>query len=540
MTMAAMARLKRPSFLAGLDRLDLDGAYPAWLPGVGGTALAIVLWQLIAGLPFVSGHILPTPLAIAMALYEARSVIALGLPRTLGTALAGWLIGNAIAVALALVSGLWGPMERTVSNLAVTFHALPTIALAPILVAVASSQSTGIILSALGVVFATVVGTLTGMRWPDPRLIEAVKVFGGGRANEVIKVRLPSALSGMFSGFLLGVPSAMVGALMAEYLLAGRGLGAAIIAAQEGLDVPRVWALCLCAATVSGLWFGLVQLARRVALPWLAEAAISYRSETRSDGPLISLVHGSIGALVFIAVACGLWWGGLILFKVTPYLGKSPLDVANYLFFLPQSGENRAEIVSALLPTLSTAAAGLATGTLAALSIVALFTLVPVLRRAFMPAILVFRSIPLLAMIPMVTVALGNGPAAVVVFTSLLAFFPTLVTVLAAMDALPRDMSNLCRAYNAGRLQMLWSVRVPAAIPAILQALRITASGAVLGAVVTEWLATTNGIGHLMLTAAVEARYAALWSAVVVITGLSLAIYALVVGLEQFVRRRLA
>lgn len=508
--------------------------------GVVGTLAVLALWELVGVLGLVPAYILPTPTQIVRAWIDAAGLVAMDLPITLQTAALGYVAGNLIAVTLAVAAGFWSHAESLVTRLAVVAHCIPTIALAPILLIIAPGDLPGVILAALGVFFATLVGMLTGMRYPDRRVVEAHRAFGGGRVSRLFKVKLPFGMPGMFSGLLLGVPSAIVGALIAEYLVVGRGMGGAIIAAQEQVDAARVWALCLTCAVVSAVAFAIVAAVQRAVLPWLSEASVSYGSPVQAARAGAHVVRDTVlGSLVFLVIACALWWGSLQLFHITPYLGKTPLDVLNYLVLGPDALGHSTELLAYLITTLGKAALGLVVGTAAAVVMAGAFSALPALREALMPTVLVARSIPLLAMIPAIALAFGSGLLTVVVLIALLSFFPTLVTVMYALDNVPRDITNLARAYNASRLDVMFRIKAVYAIPAVFQSLRITATGALLGAVVAEWLASPNGIGYFVLMSASQFQYAALWSAVVVVTLVSMIVYSLVVVLESAVRRRI-
>ncbi|WP_159498988.1 ABC transporter permease [Microbacterium sp. 18062] len=531
MSVSLAQPLIRPPAKARVDRRAVWGAV--------GTAAVLGVWQLAGAAGLVPSYVLPTPSQIVAAWLDAVGVIAVNLPITLQTAALGYVAGNAVAIALAIGAGLWRPAEDLVSRLAVVAHCIPTIALAPILLVIAPGSLSGVILAALGVFFATLVGMLTGMRYPDGRVTEAHHAFGGRRLTELLAVKLPYGLPGMFSGLLLGVPAAMVGALMSEYLMVGRGMGGAITAAQEQLDAARVWALCLTCALVSAVVFALVAALQRAVLPWQTEASVSYAAQ----GPRTSSTHAArdavVGSLAFLVVACALWWGSLRVFGISAYLGKTPLDVLDYLVLGPDAAAHTAELLGYLWTTLGNAALGLGAGTVAAVIAAAAFSALPALREAAMPTVLLARSIPLLAMIPAIALAFGSGLLTVVALTALLSFFPTLVTVMNALDAIPRDLSDLARAYNASRADVTLRIKAVYAVPAVFQSLRITATGALLGAVVAEWLASPGGIGYFVLMSASQSKYVALWSAVVVVTIVSMGIYSLVVALESAARRRI-
>jgi ABC-type nitrate/sulfonate/bicarbonate transport system permease component len=94
------------------------------------------------------------------------------------------------------------------------------------------------------------------------------------------------------------------------------------------------------------------------------------------------------------------------------------------------------------------------------------------------------------------------------------------------------------RAYNASSWTTLFKLRLPSALPSLFSSARIAAPGAMLGAVLAEWLATGQGLGYLMLEASTTSEFSQLWSGVVLITASSAVIYAVVGLVETPVLRR--
>ncbi len=524
----------------GADRAALLAAARRTAVPLAGTAVVLLVWQCVGWLRLLPSDILPDPSQILAALAQVWPTASADLPGLLSMAAEGYLLGNGAAIALALLAGLSRPAHALIARLGVAAHCLPTIALAPVLLVVASGHAAGVILAALGVFFATLVSMTSGLRNTDPRAVEAAAAYNAGPVAVLVKVRLPGSLPGLFTGLQLAAPMAVVGALITQYLYVGSGFGAAVVGAQEAGDTARVWALCLCVAVVSSAAFGIVATARRTLLPWVAEAPVGYAAATgAASRPNVRALLAAAGDLAaFLLIACLAWWGALRVFGIVPYLGKTPADVAGDLAG-PGAAGHWSTIWAALSVTLVRAFEGLAAGTAAGVALAAAFAALPLLRASLTPAVLAFRSIPLLAMVPAIDLAFRGGSLTVIFFTGLLAFFPTLVTVTAAFDAVPAEVTRVAHAFNASRWQVTAKVRAAYAVPAILQALKITATGALLGAVVTEWLATANGFGYLMLQAGDDSDYTTLWAAVTVITLASMAVYAAVSALEDLVRHRL-
>jgi ABC-type nitrate/sulfonate/bicarbonate transport system permease component len=209
------------------------------------------------------------------------------------------------------------------------------------------------------------------------------------------------------------------------------------------------------------------------------------------------------------------------------------------VFSGPSAAAHRSALFAQLRTTLGHAAIGYASGLLVAVAVAFFFALSRSMERSFMPLALVFRSVPLIAMTPLITLAFGRGLAAVAVVGAIATFFPTLVYVVQGLRSVSTDTLHLMSAYAAKPWMVLWKVRIPSALPALFAAARIAAPAALLGAVLAEYLATGNGLGYLMLNASVTSQFALLWSAAVLITVASLSLYTLVGLIEASVLLRL-
>lgn len=242
--------------------------------------------------------------------------------------------------------------------------------------------------------------------------------------------------------------------------------------------------------------------------------------------------------LISVVLVLVLWEAFLKVFHVSPFVGKGPLDVWRYLTSQSGAAANRTAIVHESLTTLRDALLGLVGGTLAAIGAALTFHLWKLAAQTIMPIAITLRSVPLVAMTPLIVGVFGQNLGAVTVIAGVVTFFPTLVNVTIALNSAPREALDLCRAYGAGPRTTLMKVQVPTALPALFASLRIAAPLALVGALLAEWLATGKGLGYTMLTAGAQSEYPAVWARVVVVTVYALALYILVGVVERAVLGR--
>ncbi len=252
--------------------------------------------------------------------------------------------------------------------------------------------------------------------------------------------------------------------------------------------------------------------------------------------------------LLSIVVILALWEGFIRIYHIQPIVAKDPLDVWRYLFTqhasrahgLRSAAQNRSVLFHNLAITLHDAGIGYVAGIVLALAVACVFVLQRPLEQAFMPVALMLRAVPLVAMTPLITLIFGRGTMAVAVIVGIVCFFPALVNVMLGFRSTPAARIELLEAYGASRLTVLLKVRLPSAWPSIFASLRINVPAAVIGALLAEWLATGKGSGQEMLTVQNTFDYGELWSAVVLVTLVSVLAYSVVSAIEASVLARYA
>ena len=256
----------------------------------------------------------------------------------------------------------------------------------------------------------------------------------------------------------------------------------------------------------------------------------------------------SVGLLIIsVAVILVLWWGALELADVNAFVAKNPVDVLHYLFGGAVSGvevtggqakANRQEIWASLGTTAWDATLGYVFGTVIAVAVAISVVVSRAIERTFMPIAIALRSVPLVAMTPLIALVFGRGLVAVTIIAGIVTFFPTLVNVVVGLRAAPAQSMDVVIAYGGGPWMVLKKVAMLGALPSLFASARIAAPLALLGAVLAEWLATGKGLGALMLNSTTTSRYDTLWAAVAIITIASIAVYGFIAMIESVVLRR--
>lgn len=249
----------------------------------------------------------------------------------------------------------------------------------------------------------------------------------------------------------------------------------------------------------------------------------------------ISVARPLLNMLLSLAVVVVIWIAFLAIFEIDPLVAKSPGAVWRYLFTSPDAGAHRDLVRTGLSRTLLDAGLGFVAGLVAAIVVALIFVLVRSVEQAVLPVAVVLRSIPLVALTPLLTLVFGRGLMATTVISGLVVFFPALVTMTFGLRSTSAQTVDLCRAYGAGGWTVARTVMLPSAVPAIFASARVGLAGALIGAMLAEWLATGEGLGEVMIEAPNTFDYDSLWAAVAALTVVSVLAYNLVAAVEAVV-----
>jgi len=242
--------------------------------------LLLALWHAAVKLFAIPSYILPLPEAVFKALWAGLAV-PLGdkagyyvpLWGTLSNAALGFLIGAAIGIALGSAMAEFRPIETALMPYAFALQSLPKVAIAPLIVIwFGFGDGSKVAMSALLTFFPVLVNTFTGIRATDPERIELMRSLSASRLETYLIAKLPSAAPFVFAGLDMGIVYSLLGAIVAEFLGAQRGMGVVITQMQAVSDVAGVFAtLILLGATGIALHLAMSALERRV-VHWSSRA----------------------------------------------------------------------------------------------------------------------------------------------------------------------------------------------------------------------------------------------------------------------------
>ena len=216
-------------------------------------------------------------------------------------------------------------------------------------------------------------------------------------------------------------------------------------------------------------------------------------------------------------------WGVLARSGAVPgYMLPSPEKVIAALI------NDRATILTHAWFTLQEAFYGLLIGILLAWITATLMDHFLILNQAFYPIMIITQTIPTIAIAPMLVLWMGFGMAPKITLVVITTFFPITVGLLDGYRSVDRDSVDLMRSMGAGSLQIFRHLKVPTALPHFFAGLKVSASYAVVGAVISEWLGGFNGLGVYMTRVKKAYAFDKMFAVIIFIVVISLLLMLLV------------
>ena len=231
-------------------------------------------------------------------------------------------------------------------------------------------------------------------------------------------------------------------------------------------------------------------------------------------------VLGIVGLLIA-------WWAVIAGFNIKPFIAPSPLLVMQTII------QKSDLLLQNLGVTALEALFGFIFGNLAAILVASVFVHSKVLQWIFLPIAVAINAIPVVAKAPILVLIMGNGMAPKITIAAMVCFFPTLINMVRGLEAVNPQIMDLMRMLSATRTQIYFKLRLFSALPYLFSALRIAASMCVIGAIVGEWIGSTQGIGAQIIQATYNYDSPLLYAAIVMSAFLSGLFYVVIALLEK-------
>jgi NitT/TauT family transport system permease protein len=232
-------------------------------------------------------------------------------------------------------------------------------------------------------------------------------------------------------------------------------------------------------------------------------------------------------AAIATAVVLVLWEGLVRLFGVSAFVLPAPSAVlAAFLEFLGPIRDHA-------LQTFWTTLVGFAIAVVVGLGLGFLLGSNRLLYKAAYPLLVGFNSIPKVALVPVLVVWFGIGTIPAILTAFLLSFFPILVNVATGLATLEPELEDVLRALGARRMDVLLKVGLPRSMPYFFASLKVAITLAFVGTVVSETVASNQGIGYLMMSASSSLNMPLVFAGLIVISIMAMVMYLVFAQIEQ-------
>lgn len=238
---------------------------------VGAYAVLLGIWELVARLNEGPGSLWPTPRQVFTTIADNPQLFWQNAEVTLEEAGLGFAGGVALAVLLAALSQRFPALRDNLYRLSLTLYSIPLIALAPVLVSwVGPGLWTKVIIALLASFFPVLVNMTQALRQTDQKALELMSVLGASGLQTLVRVRLPFALPALIASFKIAAPAAIIGAMLAEWVGAERGLGLLMLFSMFSFKVAQLWASLIVASALSFAAYYVFEISGRLLFPWHA------------------------------------------------------------------------------------------------------------------------------------------------------------------------------------------------------------------------------------------------------------------------------
>ncbi|GID32410.1 ABC transporter permease [Paractinoplanes brasiliensis] len=233
--------------------------------------------------------------------------------------------------------------------------------------------------------------------------------------------------------------------------------------------------------------------------------------------------------LVFLGLLV-VWQVVVKLFDVSNILVPAPTAVGGSLVDGFQDGS----LVTHSIVTLKEILIGFGIAVGSALLAAVLITQFRAVERVLFPLLILTQTIPKVAMAPLLIIWFGIGISSKVLTVALIAFFPLLINAILGFRSAAHEQVEMLRSFGASRMQVMRHLQIPSALPHIFAGLEVAVILSVTGAVVAEFVGSSEGLGYLIQASNFTLDVARTFAVIVVLSAVGIVLHAVVVQLGKW------
>ena len=219
--------------------------------------------------------------------------------------------------------------------------------------------------------------------------------------------------------------------------------------------------------------------------------------------------------LLFILI----WWAIQYLTKTPEFILPSPYNVFASIII------NKGILFFHSLITFFEIIVGFILGIILGIYTGILFIISKTTRRWLFPFIIFMQAIPIFALAPVLTLWFGYGIWSKIIMTTTIIYFQITIAFYDGLKRINPMIVNMAKLMGANKITMLTKIRIPHALPHLSSGLKLAAAFAPMGAIIGEWVGSSNGLGYLMLYASGRVQIDLMFSAIIILAIFTLLLY---------------
>jgi NitT/TauT family transport system permease protein len=231
------------------------------------------------------------------------------------------------------------------------------------------------------------------------------------------------------------------------------------------------------------------------------------------------LAAGPLPALVLALAALLLWEAAIRLFDVSTYILPAPSEIAAALW------REAGPLAAATLVTAEEVVVGFAAAAFVGVALALVIVRFTLLGRALYPLVVLFQTVPKVALAPIFVLWFGYDLAPKVGLILVIAFFPVTLSMLAGLQSVDPGLVSLMRSVGARPTDILVRVRIPYSLPHLMAGLKIALTFSVIGAIVGEFAGASAGLGYMIQFASTQLDTPVVFAALAVVSVVGVAFY---------------
>ncbi|UOQ86423.1 ABC transporter permease [Gracilibacillus salinarum] len=236
----------------------------------------------------------------------------------------------------------------------------------------------------------------------------------------------------------------------------------------------------------------------------------------------------SLPVIMIISILL-IWEGSSRLLQIPSWILPAPTEI------ITEAIQGWANFQQHVWATVSLTTGGFIIGTLCGLIIAMLLHVLPRVREAVYPLLILSQNIPIIVLAPLLVIWFGFGITPKLLIITLVCFFPIAVSTLDGFNQTDAELIHYMKMAGATKKQVFTKLELPHAVPQIFSGLKISATYSVMGAVISEWLGANKGIGVYMTLASSSFRTDRVFVAIFIIMLLCFIFFSIIIGLEKII-----